>query len=217
VESSFEVLESFSDSLSDDLGGSSSLESVCGDVFDSLLDGFGSGLGDLVVGDDDQSSSLERSWVEFFHDSWVVQWVDLSDSLGGSLFWSKDGLDFFRIDDSGQVRIEDDGSWELPSLLLLRSLGLGSKDVVELLESVLSPDDESSEMTSWSQLQDVQSLDGYKFNTGDVSESQVQWSLFVVDNQWSSSLSPSSVSEFSFTGSQSDRILDLLDIFVSSE
>lgn len=99
------------------------------------------------------------------------------------------------------------------SLLLSRGLSPGSEDLVQLLESSFSPDDESSDVSSWGKLEEVKSADMSNFNSGNVSKSLNEGDIgTTVDNQRSSSGSVSSVSELSFSSSNLDGVNNLLNI-----
>jgi len=85
--------------------------------------------------------------VQLDEGSSVVIGVDSNgSSLGGSLS-SDNTLDFIRVDDSTDISVGHERSRELVSLLGRRAL-VGSVDLIELLESILGPDDKSSEMAS---------------------------------------------------------------------
>lgn len=73
--------------------------------------------------------------------------------------------------------------------------------MVESLEGGPGPDDESSEVTSGGQLEEVQSVDVAGLNSGDVSGSLGDESVFVgEDNKGALSGLVSSVSIFSLSG-----------------
>lgn len=99
------------------------------------------------------------------------------------------------------------------SLLLLTSILVSTEDLIETLEGIFSPDDESSDVSSWSELEKVESADMNDFNAWDVSQGLDEWDILpAVDDQRSSSGSVSSISLFSSSGSDSGSINDLLDV-----
>lgn len=103
------------------------------------------------------------------------------------------------------------------SLLLGRSLSPGSENLVQLLEGSLSPDDESSDVSSWGKLEEIKSADVSNFNSGDVSKSFNEGDVSTtVNDQRPSSGSVSSVSKLSFSGSNLDGVDNLLNISPSS-
>lgn len=145
----------------------------------------------------------------------VGQRISLLNVVGdGVLLLVSDGsLDFVGVDDSSQIWVGDFVSWEDVSLFLFSSEFVGSENVVEFLEGIFSPDDESSDVSSWGKLEKVKSADVSDFNTWDVSQGLEEWDvLSTVDDQWSSSGSVSSVSELSSSGSDSFGIDDLLNV-----
>jgi len=64
-----------------------------------------------------------------------------------------DGLNAIRLNDAANVRIGEDGTREEVALLESGRLVSCAKDNVELVEGVLGPDDEATQVSSWSQLQ----------------------------------------------------------------
>ena len=99
------------------------------------------------------------------------------------------------------------------SLLLLAGILVSTEDLVETLEGILSPNDESSDVSSWGKLEEVESADVDDFNTWDVSQGLDEGDvLSAVDDQRSSSGSVPSVSLFSSSCSDSGGINDLLDV-----
>lgn len=111
-----------------------------------------------------------------------------------------------------------DGSVDLVSLLVESLFSVGSEQVIKGIESTLGPDDESSELTTRSQLEEVHSVDVAEINSGDVSEGLNHLGVIIgIDEQGSSSLNESSVSHFSFTGSQFLALNDSDDIIIDVE
>lgn len=93
-----------------------------------------------------------------------------------------------------------------------------SEESIQSFESRLGPDAESSDLTTGSQLFEGESADIGDFNSGDVSEGLDEFDVFVgIDNEGSFSNSVSSVSHFSFSGSEGFGVNDFLDVFVGSE
>jgi hypothetical protein len=155
--------------------------------------------------------------IESSHGSLVVKGVDSGvSSVEGSLL-SESSLDFLRVDDSEDVSVGQLRSRKRVSLLVGRSRSLSSPDLIEGFEGILGPDDESSDVTSRGQSEEVQSSDGAEFDSGNVSEGLGHGRGLSVDNQGSDSSSPSAVSGLSLSSSNTSAILDLLAIFVSLE
>ena len=95
---------------------------------------------------------------------------------------------------------------------------MGSENVVQFSEGAFSPDDESSDVSSGGELEEIESADVNSLNTGDVSQgSDKRNVLSTVDDKWSSSGSVSSVSEFTETSSNLDGVGNFLDIIESSD
>lgn len=141
--------------------------------------------------------------VQSQHDLLVLQWVLLQDvaSLGVSLLgWSDDGLDLSGVDQRTKVGVRDNVGWQGVTNLGGLS-GLGTVDSVQGLESSLGPDNKSTQVSTWSQLQQAQTGDVGNVNTWDVSEGVGKTVVVGVDNQRTLSLDKSSVSQLSLTGS----------------
>lgn len=174
------VLEGLVSGVSGDLGSLSSLGSLG-------LDGGGSlGLSILLkLGKD--LSLLLGEWVELLHHSLVGKWVLLVLIVGSnaSSNFSELGLNLIGVDDSADIGAAHHGSVKSVSLLLLRDVGWGSEDAVEGLESILGEDDESTEVTTWGELEDVESVDVASINTWEISSGLLDVSgVITVDEKW---------------------------------
>lgn len=100
------------------------------------------------------------------------------------------------------------------SVLFSRVSLVGSEDIIEGLESRLSPNDESSECSTGGKFEEVKSVDVAGVNTNNVSSGLGNLSVclvVVVDNEWSLSDDVSSVSKLSLSGS------DFLGVNASSD
>jgi len=94
---------------------------------------------------------------------------------------------------------------------------LGSKQGIEALEGILGPNAESTQVSSRGELQQVQVLDGNELNTRNVSEGLDERTLLVVNDQRTTALDVSSVSELTLSGSDAVGFNDSFDIIVSVE
>jgi hypothetical protein len=168
-----------------------------------LVDASGSLTGESGTGLDDVEGLGVVEGVVFLG----VVAVDVP--LGGS-----DGrLDLVGVDHAADVGVGDLVVGEGPALLLGARLGVGAEDVVELLEGAFSPDDESTDVASGGELEEVESADVSYLNSGDVPEGLQEGDIgSAVDDQRSTSASVSSVSELALSGADLDGVDDLLDI-----
>jgi len=90
--------------------------------------------------------------------------------LEGGLFGvSDDGLDLIGVDDSGQIGVAHARSVEGISGFLGSVIFVGSEDGVQGFESGSGVDDESSDLSTWGQLQNVESVDITDFDSWNVS------------------------------------------------
>jgi len=180
--------------------------------FESSFDGLGSlgfehGLSDgvsLVISGFSELSLLGSERVESVSDGRVGKWVLLGFIVSShvcSLF-SKFRLNLIGVDNSGKIGAGHDGSVEVISSLFEGRVSVGTENSVKSSETTLGEDDESTEMSSWSELEDVESMDVASVNTWQVSSGSLQFVIsFVVDDQWSLSQDVSGVSQFTLTGS----------------
>ena len=136
--------------------------------------------------------------------------ISLLTLLGGLAGSSDDGLDFVRVDKSGDIRVGDLGSWEVEARLLLVNL-------VEGRDGRLGPDDESTDVSSWSELEEVELVNGAGLDTWNVLESSNESLVLSVDDKRTSSLSVSPVPHLSLSSSDLSGVGNLGDIGVSGE
>ncbi|KAH3668253.1 hypothetical protein OGAPHI_002007 [Ogataea philodendri] len=151
-------------------------------------------------------------WVESEQNLLVLERVllqDVSSLLGSLASWSNNGLDLSRVDQSSNIGVGDDVGWQGVA-------GLGAVDGVKSSESRLGPDDESTQVSTWSKLQQVEGLDRRSLDTWNVSESLDKTLVLSVDDQWTSSLDKSSVSQLTLTGSDLLGLDDLDNVLVGT-
>jgi len=205
------------DSLGELLGGSGGLGVLLQGSLSLLLEDISSLLGSLLRLGNRSSDVGSGSRVKSNSSSSVSERVQLGSGLAVGVSWDVDGvLDFLRVDDSVDIGVGHDGSWESVVGLSLRLLGLSSIDRVQLLKSISGPDDESSEVSSWGELKNVESVNIAEFNSWQVSQSLEHGAVIcVVNNQRSSSLSESSVSGLSLSVSKGHGSSHLLNIVKS--
>jgi len=184
------------------------------------LKGQFSSLSVVFVGLLVHSSDGGKVGVKSFQSVDVFQWVLLLLGVKRLVFSlvSDNALNGIGVDDLCDIRVGQDGSVEVVAGLFLGSNSVGTEDLVEGLEGRFSPDDESSEVTTRSQLSQVKSVDVADFNTWDVSDGSEEVDVFVVVNkEWASSESVSSVSELTLTSSNSLSVGNSFNIFVGTE
>lgn len=102
--------------------------------------------------------------------------------IGKTYLVTESRLDFIRVGDSGDIGVGQDGARRLVALLLGGDVLARAEDGVEGLEGVLGPDDESAQVTSRSELEQVQARDVGQFNTRNVTEGLDDGTLVFVDN-----------------------------------
>lgn len=181
---------------------------------DSLL--LTSGLGSLVLDSSLASSNTGSSglnfgsalglavWVKLLHHVLVGEWVLLvlvvkSDVTShGSQF----ALDGIRVDDSSEISTVHGASFDLISVLLDSLDSVGSENVVEGFESTLGEDCQSTEVTTWGQLEQVKSVDIANINSWQVTGGSLNVLISVaVDDQRSLAEDEARVSHLTSSGS----------------
>jgi hypothetical protein len=128
---------------------------------------------------------------------------------------SNSALDFVRVYDSSNISIGDHRGRNSESGLLLAVGFSGTEDVIEFLKGTLSPDYESSNVTSRGKLEKVKSVYITEINALDVSEGTGEGlvsSFLVVDKKRSSTLHIASVSGLTLTASNSLGISNSLQL-----
>lgn len=96
-----------------------------------------------------------------------------------------------------------------------RGLGGGAVDLIKGLESSRGPDDESAEVTTRGELEEVEGGDGGGLDAGDVAESGDELlavGLGIVDDERATALAVAAATELALTGAELLGALGLLDI-----
>jgi hypothetical protein len=131
---------------------------------------------------------------------------------------TENGLNLIGVDDSREISALHNSSVESVSLLLGRGVDEIAKDGVESSEGGFSVDNESTEVTSRGELQDVKSVDVANINTGDVSSSLGNIVIIITINEEGTlSHDISRVSVFADTGSDFLGGSDLFEIISDTE
>ena len=144
-----------------------------------------------------------------------MEWVLLLDTstlgAGITLGGADDGLDFGGVDETSDISLGDDGGWEEEVLLEGGWGGGGAVNLIKSLEGRGGPDNETSEVSTWGELEEVQGEDRGSLNTGNVAESKG-----VVDDQWAATLAVTAATELALSSAELAGSLDLGDIGTST-
>lgn len=157
--------------------------------------------------------------VEFLHKSSVLQWVLVGGVTGNSRCsnTAEFALYLVRVDNSGKISDGHLASVKLISSLLNTVLSVSSEDVVEVSESILGEDNESSKMTTWGELEQVKSVNAASVNTWEVSGSSLQEGVLIsVNNEWTFSQNEARVSHLVLTSTGSLSGADSVEITFST-
>lgn len=206
-------LESLPSNVSGVLGSLCSLGS-------SLLDGSSSlGMsGGLLLGNDLLLLGMEG--VESLHDGSVGERVLLVLVVGshGSSSLSELGLNLVGVDDSGKVGAGHHGSVHVVATLLLGAEAVGSENGVQGSEGRLSEHEESSEVTTRGELEDVKSVDIAGVNTREVSGGSLDGVfVVVVDEERSLSDNVFGVSVFALSSSGMSVVSNLGEVISATK
>jgi len=85
----------------------------------------------------------------------------------------------------------------------------GAIDSIKFLERRLSPDTETSDVTTGGNFQQIQPVNINQRDAGYVTESPTNAVVLSVDDYWATALDTSSVSHFADTSTETSRILHL--------
>mmetsp|Transcript_2620 Transcript_2620/g.4773 ORF Transcript_2620/g.4773 Transcript_2620/m.4773 type:complete len:274 (+) Transcript_2620:357-1178(+) len=106
---------------------------------------------------------------------------------------------------------------KVESTLGSRVLLEGTEDLIKLVESSLSPDNESAQMSTGGKVEQVKVVDGGTLDTRQVLESTDNSLIVGVDHKGTSAHHEASVSHLSGTSAHLSGVLALLHISISSE
>lgn len=168
-----------------------------------------------------ESSSV---WVESEENLLVLERVLLLDAsslgLGFALGFSEDGLNFRRVDETGDVGVRDDVRGQEEVFLEGGCGGRGAIDLVESAESGRGPDNETSEMAAWGELEEVEGENGGGLDTGNVAEGPnevLSVDIWVVDDERTTALAVSAASQLTLTSTDFAGLLDLDKVSASTD
>jgi len=168
-------------------------ELFAGNRWDALLDGT------LLLGTDELLTTESLGvWVESEENSLVLEGVLLLGewSLGDGLTsGSDDGLDLVRVDETGDIGSGDLGGWEGVT-------GLLGVDVIQSGNGGFGPDNESTDVTTWGELEEVKSIDRASLDTWNVFESSNDTLILGVNDKGTTSLPVTPVPHLSLSGSE---------------
>jgi len=158
-------------------------------------------------------------WVELEHGSDVGERVLLGASLQGvaALWRVEHGLHFVALKHGLEVRVLDDGGWDAPVLLGAGTGGEATVDGIEGFEGVFGEDEESTDVSTWRESENVQAVDIEDLDAWDVSEGSYDTVVLSVDECWAQLLDVLSVAGLASAGSCSSAGIDSLHIVPSAQ
>jgi len=162
-----------------------------------------------------ESASSLGVGVESLHKGLVLKWVLVGGlgSEGGGADSAELALDLVRVDDSGEISAGHLASVELISTLLDSLLSVGSEDLVEVGEGILGEDDESAEVATGGELEQVQSVDAASVNTWEVSGGSLEEGVLIsVNNEGTLSQNEARVSHLVLTSTGGSALADSFEI-----
>lgn len=141
-------------------------------------------------------------------------------SDGTALDRSKHSLDLGAVNELAKVRLRDHGRRQKEVPLELGSLSGGAVDLVQSGERRRSPDAESAQVSTGSELEKVQGVNGACLDTGNVAESLgnvLSILLGIVDDERTTTLTVSSTSHLTLTGANLPALAHLLQITTGTD
>ena len=161
--------------------------------------------------------------VEAQHNLLVAQRVLLLDvstlGNGTTLGGAQDALDFGAVDQTGEIGVGNQVGRQQEVLLELGGLGGGAVDVVEGLEGGGGPDDETAEVATGGELEEVEGVDIAGLAAGHVAEALDELLAInggIVDDKRTAALGVTSASHLTLTSSELLGLLGLEHIGTST-
>jgi len=156
--------------------------------------------------------------VELEHGSDVGERVLFGASLDSvGVFWGvKDALNFVTLEEGLEITVLDDSRWDAPVLFGRGTGGEVTVDGVEGFEGVFGEDEESADVSTWRESENIQGLDIEDFDAWDVSEGSDNTVVLGVDDCWSEFLDMFSITRFTSASSCSSGSVNSFDIIPSS-
>ncbi len=145
------------------------------------------------------------------------QWVDLLGGLGGLLLGVQDSLDLVGLDETSKIWEGDGWAGQVVSGLGGGVGRLGAEEGIQLLEGSLGPDDQTTEVTSGSEGEEIELVDVGEGDTRQVAEGAANTVVLVVDDKGSLALDVAAVAELADSRADLARVLALLDVLVQAE
>jgi len=120
--------------------------------------------------------------VELAQSQGVLQVVGLPEANETLGLVVNEGLNAVGLDDTANIGVGEDGTGEEVAMLDGGRFVRSSEDSVQLLKRSLSPDDETTEVTTRSKEQEVQGRNTGDLNTSQISEGSLGRGSLVADN-----------------------------------
>jgi len=148
-----------------------------------------------VLGKNDLSGSL------------VLESIDMSDLLSGLTLGEENSLDGVAGKNTADGRLEDDWSRKIVARLLLRSFLRSAEDIIELLESLLRPDEKSARMAAGAEINKTETVNISNLNAGDVPEAEIAPGTIANNDHWANTACIAAISGLALASSDSLAVL----------
>jgi hypothetical protein len=162
------------------------------------------------------SSLDDRIRIQFLHGLSMAERIDLLSRLADGLLGSQELGNSGVADDASKIGVGHLGVRQSEARLFRFGL-VGTIDGIESSESIRSPDEESTEVSTRSESQQVEGFNIHEFNARDVTEGTEHIGFFLVDDNGTQLLDISTVTEFTSAGSDVLRSDNLFDISINVE
>jgi len=124
------------------------------------------------------------------------------------------GLDFSGVDDASEIGVGDGSAGQDEAVLLGGDARL-SKDGIEGVEGILSPDDEATDVATGGELEEVEAVHVGDLYASQVAEGGAELLLAGSDEEGSTALHEAASASLALSGAETARGLDALHIGVS--
>jgi len=168
----------------------------------------------LLLSEDGVTLLDSGIWVETLHDTSILERILLKNASDMARFLgsTENTLDLIALEESGQISVGHLGHGKIVMALLSGLTLPGTVDLVQLLESRLSPDTEATNVTTRGNLQEIEARHIEKCDAWDVTEGLTDTIILVVDDHGTTTLDSSAVTHLTLSGSESLAGLNLFNI-----
>lgn len=113
-----------------------------------------------------------------------------------------DGLNLGAVNDASDIGVGNLGGGKEVVLLVHRDLVKGTEDFVEKGKGAFGPDDETTDVATWSELEEIESPDVDEFDARQVAERLYDAVVFIVNDEGATALAVTTIAHLALTGTE---------------